>query len=168
MTTTTDNQAKLWDLIKDIRFAMLTTRDAEGHLCARPVTTQNSSVDDWGKLWFFLSRKGEAVRELLRDPVVNVSYAEPSDDRYVSISGHAAVVEDQAKKEQLWSKLAEAYFPEGPDDPNLALVAVRIEHADYWDVKESKLVQLFVMAKAAITGKPLDDKLGEHGKVDMA
>lgn len=168
MTTTTNDQAKLWDLIKDIRFAMLTTRDPEGHLRSRPVTTQNSGLDDWGKLWFFMSRRGEAVQDLTRDPVVNVSYADPGDDCYVSISGTAAVVEDQAKKEQLWSKLAEAYFPEGPRDPNLALVAVRIAHADYWDVEESKLVQLLTMAKAALTGKPLEDKLGEHGKVDMA
>jgi hypothetical protein len=33
-------------------------------------------------------------------------------------------------------------------------------------VKESKLVQLYEMAKAAVTGKPPVD-LGEHGEVRM-
>ena len=82
------------------------------------------------------------------------------------MSGTAAMIEDAAKKEQLWSKLAAAWFPGGPGDPDLALVQVRIAHAHYWDVKESKLVQLYQMAKAAVTGKP-PVELGEHGEVHM-
>ncbi len=53
-----------------------------------------------------------------------------------------------------------------PDDPDLALVSVAITHAHYWDVKESKLVQLYEMAKAALTGKPPSD-LGESGEVRL-
>jgi hypothetical protein len=41
---------------------------------------------------------------------------------------------------------------------------VQIQHANYWDVKESKLVQLYAMAKAAVTGKP-PTQLGDHGEV---
>ena len=62
--------------------------------------------------------------------------------------------------------MTEAWFPKGVDDPDLALVQVRITHADYWDVKTNKLMQLFKMAKAAVTGNPPDD-MGEHGKVRM-
>ncbi len=43
---------------------------------------------------------------------------------------------------------------------------VRISHASYWDVKSSKLMQLYAMAKSAVTGKPPTD-LGETGKVRM-
>ena len=95
-----------------------------------------------------------------------VVYADPSSDTYVSVSGNAAMIEDQAKKEQLWSPLAKAWFPGGATDPDLALVQVKIIHANYWDVKESKLVQLLTMAKAAVTGKP-PTQLGEHGEVRM-
>ena len=66
-------------------------------------------------------------------------------------------VDDAGKKKELWNKIAEAWFPGGPTDPDLALVQVRIVHANYWDVKSSKLVQLFAMAKAAVTGKPPGD-----------
>jgi len=76
------------------------------------------------------------------------------------------MIEDAAKKQQLWSKRAEAWFPGGPTDPDLALVQVQIVHASYWDAKESKLVQLYEMAKAVVTGKPPVD-LGEHGEVRM-
>ena len=161
-----DTQAKLWDLIKDIRFAMFTTRHSNGHLHSRPMTTQNSKLDEDSNLWFFMSRQGAPVADLSADPTVNVVYADPGDDSYVSVSGTASVVDDMAKKQQLWSKLAEAWFPGGVDDPDLALVRVKISHANYWDVTDSKVVQLFKMAKAAFTGKPPKD-LGEHGEVRM-
>lgn len=164
-----DNAAereKLWAMIKDIRFAMFTTRHHNGHLHSRPMTTQNSAVEEDSSLWFFMARSGEPVADLITDPVVNVVYADPGEDSYVSVSGIAAVIEDPAKKRQLWSKLNEAWFPGGPTDPNLALVQVRIVHANYWDVKESQIVQLFKMAKAAITGTP-PTGMGEQGEIRM-
>ena len=158
---------RLWEMIKDIRFAMFTARHpSSGHLHSRPMTTQNSKLDEDSSLWFFMSRQSESVADLIEDDAVNVVYADPGSDSYVSVSGNAAVVNDLAKKEQLWSKMAQAWFPQGPNDPDLALVQVRITHANYWDVKESKIVQLFKMAKAAITGKP-PTQMGEHAEVRM-
>lgn len=157
---------KLWDLIKDIRFAMFTTRHGNGHLHSRPMTTQNSKLDHDSTLWFYMSRTSQPVADLKADAMVNVVYADPGVDSYVSISGTAAVVEDLAKKEQLWSKMAEAWFPAGFDDPELALVRVDIIHANYWDVKESKIVQLFKMAKAVVTGKP-PREMGEQAEIHM-
>ena len=167
-STTDSAQAReqLWHLVKDIRFAMFTTRHANGHLHSCPMTTQNSKLDEDSCLWFFMSRAGEPIADLTVDPVVNVVYADPGQDSYVSISGIAAVIEDPVKKKQLWSKLAEAWFPGGPADPDLALVQVRIVHASYWDVDENKLVQLFHMAKAVITGKP-PTRMGEQAEIRM-
>ena len=167
MNDTTAARGKLWALIKDIKFAMFTTRHgSNGHLHSRPMTTQNKALDEDESLWFFMSRKGDPVDDLVADGTVNVVYADPSSDTYVSVSGNAAVVDDMAKKRLLWNKLVEAWFPGGIDDPDLALVRVKIVHANYWDVKESKIVQLMTMAKAAVTGKP-PTNLGEHGEVRM-
>lgn len=157
---------RLWEMIRDIRFAMFTARHpSNGHLHSRPMTTQNRALDEDVSLWFFMSRQREPVADLLHEPQVNVIYADPGSDSYVSISGTAAVMNDLEKKQQLWSKMAEAWFPQGATDPDLALVEVRITHADYWDVKESKIVQLFKMAKAVVTGEP--PKLGEHVEMRM-
>lgn len=155
---------QLWDLIKDTKFAMFTTRHPNGHLHARPMTLQNGSVDEDDTLWFFMSRSGDPLAELTAHPEVNVSFADPDDDHYVSVSGQARLCEDATKKKALWKKLNEAWFPGGPDDPDLALVEVRISHAHYWNVKESKLTQLFHMARAAVTGQP-PRALGESGEV---
>jgi general stress protein 26 len=167
--TTQDSTANktelLWDLIKDIKFAMFTTRHNNGHLHSRPMTTQNSKLDEQGSLWFFMSRSGDTVHDFQEDATVNVAYADPGKDSYVSVSGTAAVVDDMTKKEALWSKMTEAWFPGGVTDPDLALVRVDVTHANYWNVKDSKVTQLFKMAKAAVTGTP--PKMGDSGEVRM-
>ena len=109
-----DKTKTLHDLIKDIRFAMFTTRGPDGSLRSRPMTTQNDPDRDPECLWFFAARSGGPVTDLLRDPAVNAAFADPSSDAYVSVSGSAAVVEDDERKQKLWSKFAEAWFPDVP------------------------------------------------------
>jgi general stress protein 26 len=166
MNDSSESRKLLWKLIKDIRFAMFTTRHGNGHVHSRPMTTLNKNLDADESLWFFMSKRGDPVDDLKVDPSVNLVYADPSEDVYVSVSGTAAMLEDQAKKDQLWNKAAEAWFPGGSTDPDLALVQVQVVHANYWDVKESRIVQLYEKAKAAVTGKP-PAELGEHGMVRM-
>lgn len=164
----THEQARetLWRLVKDIKFGMLTTYHRNGHLHSRPVTTQNRDIDALDSLWFFMSRGSEPVADLRTDAHVNVAYADPGKDAYVSVSGEARIVDDMARKAALWTPFAQAWFPGGVEDPDLALVQVKIVHAHYWDVKASKIVQLYTMAKAALTGqKP--EGMGEEGEVRM-
>ena len=165
-TPTTAGRDKLWDMIKSIKFGMFTTRHpGNGHLHSRPMTTQNKELGADDSLWYFMSRSSDPVEDLASEPTVNVAFADPGADTWVSVSGEASVVEDRAKAEQLWSKMNEAWFKGGPQDPDLALVQVRIVHANYWDVRESKIVQLWEMAKAAVSGTTPD--LGEHGEVRL-
>jgi general stress protein 26 len=162
----TTSHETLWKLIKDIRFGMLTHRAPTGMLHAHPLTTLTRQFDEPGELHFFISKSGELYESLLTDGEVNVSYSNPDDDSYVSLSGRARMVDDQAQKEVYWSPMAKAWFPRGVTDPDLSLLVVRIRHAEYWDVDESKMVQLFKMAKAAITGEP-PRSLGEHKELTL-
>ena len=165
MSTATDHK-KLWELIKDIKFGMFTHRHANGMMHSQPLTTLNKAMDEGNKLYFFVSRTSDVANQVLQDDNVNVSYTNPGDDRYVSVSGNALIVEDLGKKEELWSPMAKAWFPGGPTDPDVALLEVRISHAEYWDVKESKMVQVAKMVAAAITGNPPSD-MGEHKALRM-
>ena len=167
MSNTHSDQQTLWALIRDIKFGMLTHRHANGELHSHPLTTQNKSDDTGSSLYFFVSHKSELAQRIAQDGNVNVSYAHPGDDSYVSVSGHGAVVEDQSKKDQLFSPIAKAWFPLGATDPDLALLKVDIGHAEYWDVTDSKMVQLVKMAKAAITGEP-PKSLGEHKELHLS
>ncbi|WP_067063526.1 pyridoxamine 5'-phosphate oxidase family protein [Roseateles chitosanitabidus] len=164
--TDAERRSKLWSLIKDIRIGLLTTQHSNGHLHSRPMTLQNQDLHEDESLWFFMSRSGDPFGDIVASPQVNVAFADRDDDTYVSVSGTAGLSEDRTRRQQLWNKAAEAWFPKGIDDPDLALVQVRISHASYWDVKSSKLMQLYAMAKSAVTGKP-PAELGETGKVRM-
>ncbi len=166
MPDNTPAHETFWKLIKDIRFGMLTHRTANGMLHAHPLTTQNRSIDEQAELYFFIPKSGELYERLLTDGEVNVSYADPGEDSYVSLSGQARFVDDIVQKERLWSPAAQAWFPGGHTDPEVALLAVRIRHAEYWDVDDSKMVQLFKMAKAAVTGEP-PRQLGEHRELTL-
>jgi general stress protein 26 len=166
MSNTPSDQHTLWELIRDIKFGMLTHRHGNGMLHSFPLTTQNKSIDEGAALYFFISRKSELLQSLQQDSNVNVSYTDPGDDRYVSVSGRAAISEDAAKKEALFSAIVKAWFPGGVTDPDLALLEVGISHAEYWDVKESKMVQLAKMATAAVTGER--PALGEHKEVRVS
>ncbi len=156
---------RLWELIKHIRFGMLTHRHADGGLHAHPLTTQNKELGPNGILYFFVSRSTEVGQRLRQDGNVNVSYADPHKDAYVSISGQARISEDQDAKDRLFNAMAKAWFPGGPTDPDLELVEVVIQHAEYWDVKESKPTQLLKMAAAAVSGER--PRMGEHREVSV-
>ena len=157
----------LWTLIKDIKFGMLTHRHTDGQLHSAPLTTQNKADDEGMALYFFISRTGEVASCITTDGNVNVAYAHPGDDKYVSVSGHATIIEDQTKKDYLFTPFAKAWFPGGPTDPDMALLQVTIGHAEYWDVTESKMTQLFKMAKAAVTGEP-PKNMGEHKELNLS
>ena len=139
---TTDDWSDFWHLIKDIKIGMFTAYSLEGCLRSRPMTTQNREDDRHNKLWFFMSRDREPVLDLVRDPSVNVAYADPRSDAYISVAGRAALFDDVQTKKDLWSTTAQAWFPGGAEDPEVALVAVAIEHVDYWKVENNKMVKV--------------------------
>ena len=162
-TTASNEIETLRELIKDIRFAMLTTVDEDGSLRSRPMATQSAEFD--GELWFFTEASSPKAGEVERDHRVNVSYAAPDDNRYVSVSGTARMVRDRAKAKELWKPALKAWFPEGVDDPNLALLCVQVEKAEYWDSPSSKMIQLAGFLKAVVTGQRIDP--GENEKLDL-
>ncbi len=154
----------IWTRIKDIRFAMLTTREPDGTLTSRPMTTVQKDFD--GSLWFFTSASSPPAMAIAQQDAVGVAYCEPKDDRYVSLSGQATLQRNRSRMEALWSPMVKAWFPKGLDDPDLTLLRVEVHRAEYWDVKESKPVQLYKMAKAVVSGERPTD-MGEHRTVTL-
>ena len=154
---------KLSELIKDIEIAMLTTAMPDGSLRSRPMMTQKSEFD--GVLWFFTDARAGKVHELEADSHVNLSYAAPSHQRYVSVSGRANMVQDRDKVRELWSPVHKAWFPGGPDDPSLGLLKVEVAEAEYWDSPSGAVVKLVGLAKALVTGERYQP--GENEKIKM-
>ena len=157
--------AKVGQLIKGIPIAMLTTATADATLRSRPMAVQE--MEFHGDLWFFCGADSAKVYEVRQEAHVNVSFADPSASRYVSLSGRATLVRDLQKAKELWNPTLKAWFPKGLDDPELALLKVTIDSAEFWDAPSGKMVQLVGMVKAAITGQPYKPGPGEHQKVNV-
>jgi general stress protein 26 len=117
----------LRELIKGVDTAMLTTVTEEG-LVSRPMKTQEIEFD--GDLWFFTKKETNKYEEILHDQDVNVAYAGIS---YVSVRGRAEIVEDLDKKKELWSKAYEVIMQTSYDNPNVILIKVKAEAAEYWE-----------------------------------
>lgn len=156
--------AALAERIGSMRFAMFCYRDASDHLLSQPMTLQK--IDDDGALWFFVSTTTDLWEAIGHQAQVNVSFADNDDAHYVSVSGSAERVVDRARIAQMWNPMVEAWFPDGTDDPHAVLVRVVAHSAEYWDSQDNKMVRLFEMARAAITGNPpgLDT---DHGTIRM-
>ncbi|MDQ3748511.1 MAG: pyridoxamine 5'-phosphate oxidase family protein [Acidobacteriota bacterium] len=153
---------KVNDLIKDVQIAMLTTIDW-GVLRSRPMQTQEAEFD--GTLWFFTSTDMHKTDEIEKDRRVNVSYAAPDLNTYVSVSGMAEIVQDREKIEERWNPIYKTWFPKGLDDPTLVLLKVSVEQAEYWDSSSSTVVQVVGFVKAFVTGERADG--GDHGRVNL-
>jgi general stress protein 26 len=150
-----ENLKKIVDLVEDIDIAMLTTLAPDGRLLGRPMAALE--VDAEGSFWFFTSERSAKVHQLDR---VNLAFTDEDDATYVSISGRAAIVNDRGRIDDLWTAAAKPWFPQGKDDPDLVLLRVDTDIAEYWDANSSKMVRLLAMAASALSGKPVG--LGEH------
>jgi general stress protein 26 len=150
MAQTHDPVAKLNELIKEIDFAMLTTIRSDGSLHSWPMATKEVDAD--GVIWFFSHTNTEKVDAVRTNPRVNLAYSDADSQRYVSISGRCELVRDQVKAKQLWKPVYATWFPKGIDDPNLILLKVHVQEADYWHTDHSGMVKLPGFAKANVNG----------------
>jgi len=136
----------LGEKIHGIRVAMMTTMDPDGVLRSRPMETPQTDFD--GRLWFFTDSQSGKVASIKNDQHVNLAYAAPDDNRYVSVAGSARLVRDREKMRELWKPMFQTWFPRGLEDPELSLICVDVESAEYWDEPSSAFVSL-----AGVTGK---------------
>jgi general stress protein 26 len=167
MTTTQsreENLQKIRDMVKDIDFCMLTTVDEHGDLHSRPMSA-NGEIDSDGNIWFFTDASSHKVSEVAKLPKVNVSFADPDNQKYVSVTGSAELVRDRAKIQELWKTEFKMWFPEGKDDPKIALLKINLEKAEYWDSPSSTVGFALSFVKSLVTGAEQD--FGENKKVDL-
>ncbi len=148
-------------MIDSVEVAMLTSVGEDGTLHSRPMMVQHAQED--GTVWFFTSRNASAAYESEENCRVNVSYVDAKRSIYISISGTASLSNDREKMAQLWDPRLSAWFPKGLDDPDLRLLCVQIDRAEYWDVAQNALALLAGFARKAITGKT--EGIGTHERI---
>ena len=156
-----DDVKKVADLIKGQNIAMLTTIDADGTLMSRPMALQDVEFD--GDLWFFAETSSRVVAQVRHERRVNVSVG--SGSTWVSLFGHAKVVDDVEKKREMWDASVEAWFPEGPESSDITLIKVDAKSAEYWNTPGGRIATAFSFVKAKVTHEAYDG--GENERVDL-
>ena len=158
-----DKLKNLREIVKAVDICMLTTIDERGDLHSRPMSN-NGDIEFDGDLWFFTYGASHKVDEVGRVPKVNASFADTDAQQYASLSGRAEVVRDRAKIEELWKPQLRAWFPEGIETPDIALLKVTVERAEYWDGSQSLVAHAVSFVSSLIKGEPA--QLGENEKLE--
>ncbi len=155
---------KLGDLIEGTEVAMLTTHAADGSMVSRPL--QTLKFDGGGELVFFTSVASRKIDELAANHDVNLAYANPSKQNYVSVRGTARVDRDRATIDALWSPVQKIFFPLGKDDPDLVVLRVRVRDAAYWESAGNFIMRALDFAHGMLSKDPKD--LGKSGTLSGA
>jgi general stress protein 26 len=160
---TNDNAGNVdhaWDLMKKIGFAMLVTRDGD-KMRARPMSAYLQR--ELNAIFFLTDARQHKDDEIAKNPGVNLSFADASSQKYVSVTGTAVVSNDRAKIKELFSTPAKAWW-DSADDPNIRVLKITPDDAEFWDSPGS-VISYVKMAVAAVTGTRPD--IGETRKVSM-
>lgn len=154
----------LAEMIADVHVVMLTTVLADGSLRSRPMV--RAGTEFHGDLWFFTDMGSAKVDDVTTDPHVNVSYANPDERRYISISGTAKIVSDRKNIDLLWNEAFEQWLPHGPENPQLCLLKVNVQYAEYWDPPGGIMRHIGGFVRGMFTGRrsPAD----VHKTIDWA
>ena len=153
---------KFKDLVNDIKICMFITNNKDNNH-TRPMAT--IEVADDGTLWFYTDIRSIKVEEVSAQKTVHLVYAHPGKESYLDVCGTASVVTDRQQIKDKWTPMVKAWFPDGVDDPNLALLKVNPTDSYYWDAKSGKMVAFLKIATAAITGTRLAE--GEKGSLNI-
>ncbi|HTM91607.1 MAG TPA: pyridoxamine 5'-phosphate oxidase family protein [Flavisolibacter sp.] len=142
---------KFKKLVNEINVCMFITNNQDGDH-TRPMATVE--VEENGTLWFFTDIRSVKVEEISMNRSAHLVYAHPGKESYLDVWGEASVITDKQTKKDKWTPVIKAWFPNGVDDPNLALLKVQPQNVYYWDAEAGKMVSFLKIIAGAITAQP--------------
>jgi general stress protein 26 len=145
-----EHKKLIWDLIKEIKVGMLVTKETgeDESVRARPMSLVQDAYD--GTLFFYTSKSASKAFEIKEDRDVCLTFSSPKDNTYVSLTGKAKISEDQELIDRYWNSWVAAWFENGKEDSDIAMLEVKVNKGEHWDSKNNKFVQLFEIAKSNV------------------
>jgi general stress protein 26 len=139
MANETELKSKLWKSMASDR-TMMVGLDGISEAHPRPLTAHIEH--EGGPIWFFTARGNDLVRLLFRSQTAIATYASKGHDLFATIHGRVGVSDDRAVVDRLWSPFVAAWFKDGKDDPNLALLRFDPAEAEIWEDASSLIAGL--------------------------
>ena len=150
-----------WDMVDDFDTCMVVTRNG-GKLRARPMAPRVS--EERQEILFLTDRESHKVDEIEADDEVALTFSKHG--KYVSVSGKARISADRALVAKIWDSEAEAWMPQGKDDPSVVVLVIDPDKAELWNVKASKIEQAWEFARAYLGDKDRPDTT-KHQTVEL-
>lgn len=155
-----DKTDHVWKLMEKIGFCMLATKDGQ-QIRARPMAAHFERGEH--AIYFLTDADSHKDEEIARDPHVGLFFADSGSQKYVSVTGRAAISNDRAKIKELWSTPAKAWWDD-PQDPSIRVLKVTPNDAQYWD-SPGTVVSYIKMLGAAVSSSRPD--MGDNEKVNL-
>jgi general stress protein 26 len=165
---TKSNQAgrpQLLKLIHDYDTAIFTTVSPDGSLHSRPMATQKPQPDM--DIWFVGRLDSTKIRDLEANPRINLAYYDKPSNGYVSISARVRLNRDRARIAEVWEADWKLWFPLGKDDPDITLIIVEPEQAEYIDPATSKWSFIQAIGHAITSTDAEDDEVQHLDQADL-
>jgi general stress protein 26 len=146
----------LSEKMRDIDFAMLSTRSENGAIAARPMSN-NRQVEFAGDTFFFTLDSTHSVPDIERDARVGLSYQGKSGALgmkpfFITVEGRAELIKDKSQFAEHWTSDLDRWFEQGVDTPGLTLIRVNAERLHYWDGYDEADIPLAGSADAQTAG----------------
>lgn len=134
---------RVWEIIEKTRVGMLTTQFSGG-LRARPLEARADR--DAGVIWFVTDVRGTKDDEIGAAHDIGLVFIDGGEHAYLSITGRAFVTRDTTQTKNIWKKTDDAWFPDGPADPDVRLLRLEPITAELWDGPSSAAGAVFEFA----------------------
>lgn len=164
MTQQDDMQA-LWDVLSEFTFAMMVTHDEiDGARLMRGRPMASYLDPQAGLIRFMSERTDDKVDEVHAEHDVCLTFAQPDQNRFASVSGRATMTSDRALIKRLWGPAAETWFAGDAETADVVVIEVTPVEAEYWRKDETVFTRAFQFAKGYLSDERPD--IGENRKID--
>lgn len=157
MATGKELKEKFWESLRDSPFVMLGLAGArEAH--TQPMTAQFSEeVPD--TIYFFTNTQNSLVKALSTSHDAVISFSAKDHDLFACIHGHIGLDNDRAMIDRFWSPIVSAWYTDGKDDANLALLRFDAGAAQIWNASTGSFLKYMA---AGLFGENAEDEAHDN------
>ena len=155
-----EDAERVWALIKDLPVAMVVTHNGRGQeMRARPMAAHPAQEES--AIYFLTDADSPKASEVEGDNTICLAFADNKNQKYVSITGRADVIEDKTRIGQLYSIYDRAFWPD-ENDPRIRILQVVPETAEFWE-GAGRVVTALKLIAASVSGERT--QIGKNEKV---
>jgi general stress protein 26 len=110
-------------VIRTTGLATLITLDEQGQPQAR--TMDPFPPEEDFTIWMATNRSTRKVEQIRNDPRATIHYFDPAGPSYVTLIGHAKIIEDPAERERHWKPGWTDFYEDGPRGEDFLLIHFR-------------------------------------------